>query len=127
MATGERIGTTNGEGGLLRSGSLHVSKFPGKVVMILTFLVCLTGCIQPKAHEAHPLTNPDALNAIVWAKKATGTYYCRDSAVFGKDQGSSMKQARALDTGYQPEFGVYCTSRGRQTQHDSSLPKVQAR
>jgi len=29
--------------------------------------------------------------------------------MFGQDRGSYMKQAKALDSGYQPEFGAYCT------------------
>lgn len=71
--------------------------------------MCLAGCNHQKSTAVnHPLTNPADLNTVVWAKKLTGIYYCRDSASFGAGPGAYMKQEKALDTGYQPQFGTYC-------------------
>jgi hypothetical protein len=57
-------------------------------------------------HHTKPLTNP---NAVVWISKTAGTYFCADSVMFGKGDGSYMKQAKALDSGYQPALGAFCT------------------
>jgi hypothetical protein len=84
--------------------------------MFLPLTLCLSGCVRPQSPASQPLTNPAALNAVVWAKKLSGIYYCRGSATFGQGPGSYMKQAKALDSGYQPEFGAYCIGR--------EMPKV---
>ena len=47
--------------------------------------------------------------AAVWVDKTAGVYYCADSIMFGKTQGAYMKQVEALDRGYQPALGTYCT------------------
>jgi len=48
-------------------------------------------------------------DAAVWVDKTSGVYYCADSIMFGKTQGAYMKQVEALDRGYQPALGTYCT------------------
>ncbi|MDE3137537.1 MAG: hypothetical protein KGL59_13250 [Acidobacteriota bacterium] len=48
-------------------------------------------------------------DAAVWADKTAGVYYCADSILFGKTQGAYMKQVEALDRGYQPALGTYCS------------------
>jgi hypothetical protein len=48
-------------------------------------------------------------NAAVWVDKTAGVYYCANSIMFGKTQGAYMKQVEALDRGYQPALGTYCT------------------
>ncbi len=48
-------------------------------------------------------------DAAVWVDKTAGVYYCADSIMFGKTQGGYMKQVEALDRGYQPALGTYCT------------------
>jgi hypothetical protein len=48
-------------------------------------------------------------DAAVWVDKTAGVYYCADSIMFGKTQGAYMKQVEALDRGYQPALGTYCT------------------
>lgn len=48
-------------------------------------------------------------NAAVWVDKTAGVYYCANSMMFGKTQGAYMKQVEALDRGYQPALGTYCT------------------
>jgi hypothetical protein len=78
------------------------------LILLLPLLFGVAGCDSSPAHQANPLTNPNALNAVVWTKKTTGTYFCADSVMYGKDGGAYMKQAAALDSGYQPEFGTYC-------------------
>lgn len=51
-------------------------------------------------------------NAAVWVNKSAGVYYCADSIMFGKTQGAYMKQVEALDRGYQPALGTYCSGPG---------------
>jgi hypothetical protein len=48
-------------------------------------------------------------DAAVWVDKTSGVYYCANSIMFGKTQGAYMKQVEALDRGYQPALGTYCT------------------
>jgi hypothetical protein len=48
-------------------------------------------------------------DAAVWVDKTAGVYYCADSILFGKTQGAYMKQVEALDRGYQPALGTYCS------------------
>jgi hypothetical protein len=48
-------------------------------------------------------------DAAVWVDKNSGVYYCADSILFGKTQGAYMKQVEALDRGYQPALGTYCS------------------
>jgi hypothetical protein len=47
--------------------------------------------------------------AAVWVDKTAGVYYCANSIMFGKTKGAYMKQVEALDRGYQPALGTYCT------------------
>jgi hypothetical protein len=49
-------------------------------------------------------------NVKVWAKKQTGFYYCRGGILFGKDEGRLMTQGEALESGYRPADGQYCTA-----------------
>lgn len=89
----------------------HIGARPGLliVVILLPLAMCLAGCNQQKSTATgRPLTNSAALKTVVWAKKLSGIYYCRDSALFGIGPGSYMKQAKALENGYQPQFGTYC-------------------
>lgn len=92
-----------------RPAGAEASKLAAMVATTLALAFCLAGCNRQKAQAPHPLTNPAALNAVVWAVQRTGTYYCRESAMFGRDEGLHMKQAKALDSGYQPQYGAYCT------------------
>lgn len=48
-------------------------------------------------------------DAAVWVDKTAGVYYCANSIMFGKTQGAYMRQVEALDRGYQPALGTYCT------------------
>ena len=48
-------------------------------------------------------------SAAVWVDNSAGVYYCADSIMFGKSRGEYMKQVDALDRGYQPALGTYCT------------------
>jgi hypothetical protein len=48
-------------------------------------------------------------DAAVWVDQTAGVYYCADSIMFGKTKGAYMKQVEALDRGYQPALGTYCT------------------
>ena len=48
-------------------------------------------------------------DAAVWVSTTAGVYYCASSMMFGKTQGAYMKQVEALDRGYQPALGTYCT------------------
>lgn len=48
-------------------------------------------------------------NAAVWVDDNAGVYYCADSIMFGKARGEYMQQVDALDHGYQPALGTYCT------------------
>ncbi len=87
------------------------SRFAAIVAMNLTLAFCLAGCNRQKAPQPQPLINPAALNAVVWAEKRTGIYYCPNSPLFGVNAGSYMKQSKALDSGYQPQYGAYCSGR----------------
>ena len=46
----------------------------------------------------------------VWAKKQTGFYYCRGDVLFGTKRGRLMTQDEALESGYRPSGGQYCTA-----------------
>ena len=48
-------------------------------------------------------------NAAVWVNSNAGVYYCADSIMFGKTRGEYMRQVEALEHGYQPALGTYCT------------------
>lgn len=48
-------------------------------------------------------------NAAVWVDYNAGVYYCATSIMFGKTKGAAMEQVEALDRGYQPALGTYCT------------------
>lgn len=48
-------------------------------------------------------------DAAVWVVNNAGVYYCPDSIMFGKSKGQYMKQVEAIDRGYQPALGTYCT------------------
>ncbi len=47
--------------------------------------------------------------AAVWVDKTSGVYYCSNSVLFGKTPGGYMTQVGALDHGYQPALGTYCS------------------
>ena len=47
--------------------------------------------------------------AAVWVNKDAGVYYCSNSVLFGKTPGNYMTQVSALDHGYQPALGTYCS------------------
>lgn len=51
------------------------------------------------------ISNP---NAMVWAIRQEGNYYCSGSVLAGRKPGQFMKQADALMLGYQPALGHYC-------------------
>lgn len=48
-------------------------------------------------------------NAAVWVDNNAGVYYCTDSIMFGKTHGEYMRQVDALEHGYQPALGTYCS------------------
>lgn len=54
-----------------------------------------------------PIAKEDA-SISVWATKNSGLYYCR-GGMFGKGPGERMTQGLALDLGYRPAEGGYCT------------------
>jgi hypothetical protein len=83
--------------------------YPAILAVLLTSAFSLTGCNRKQTKVAQPLKDPNALNTVVWARKMTGTYYCGDSYMYGKAGGEFMKQGTALDTGYQPDMGSYCS------------------
>jgi hypothetical protein len=84
-------------------------QFPAILAALLTSAFSLTGCNRQQTKVSQPLVDPNALNTVVWARKMTGTYYCGDSYLYGKAGGEFMKQETALDTGYQPDMGSYCS------------------
>jgi hypothetical protein len=50
-----------------------------------------------------------ALKVKVWVDKATGIYYCPDSAMYGHSEpGAYMAQGEAVQTGYSPALGEPC-------------------
>src|SRR5579863_3760073 len=92
-----------------RARNFRRCQFPAILAVLLTSAFSLTGCNRQQAKVAQPLHDPNALNTVVWARKLTGTYYCGDSVLYGKAGGEFMKQETALDTGYQPDMGSYCS------------------
>ncbi len=48
-------------------------------------------------------------NATVWVDNSAGVYYCASSIMFGKSKGAYMSQVDALQRGYQPALGKYCS------------------
>jgi hypothetical protein len=48
-------------------------------------------------------------DAAVWIDSRAGVYYCSGSMMFGKTPGQYATQVAALDHGYQPALGTYCT------------------
>jgi hypothetical protein len=57
---------------------------------------------EPKKQSLMP-------KVIVWAKKQPGFYYCRGDVLFGTKHGRLMAQDKALESGYRPADGQYCT------------------
>ncbi len=69
---------------------------------------------------SHPVQKVPHQNATVWVDTAGGVYYCANSILFGKTSGQTMTQVAALDRGYQPALGTYCTGPDwPKTQHPS--------
>lgn len=85
------------------------------VILLVSFAVFMAALapldfssIFHKFFPTHAQTVPHQ-NAAVWVNKTAGVYYCADSILFGKTKGAYMKQVEALDRGYQPALGTYCT------------------
>ncbi|HEV2387948.1 MAG TPA: hypothetical protein VGS20_11915 [Candidatus Acidoferrales bacterium] len=94
------------------TGAMHPA-LPA-VVLLVSFAVFMAAIaplnfsgVLAKIFPFHPveLQSP---NAVVWVSQTAGTYFCADSVMFGKADGKLMKQAEALDNGYQPALGTYC-------------------
>lgn len=56
-----------------------------------------------------PVVTVPHQDAAVWVDSRAGVYYCAGSVMFGKTPGQYQKQVDALDHGYQPALGTYCT------------------
>jgi hypothetical protein len=48
-------------------------------------------------------------DSAVWVDANAGVYYCEGSIMFGKSRGRYMRQVDALQQGYQPALGTYCS------------------
>lgn len=95
------------------SGATHPA-LPA-VVLLVAFAVFMAAIapmnfssILRKFFPKQPGTVPHQ-SAAVWVDYNAGVYYCADSIMFGKTKGQYMKQVDALDRGYQPALGTYCT------------------
>jgi hypothetical protein len=63
--------------------------------------------------------------AGVWVNKQNGTYYCPDSVLYGREPGSYTTQGAALDSGYQPSQGIYCSDQGEREVAEKAAPVLQ--
>jgi hypothetical protein len=52
--------------------------------------------------------SPQDAGALVWVVRQSGTYYCSESEFYGQGAGDFMRQADALERGYQPALARYC-------------------
>lgn len=85
-------------------------------VVLLVFFAVFMAAIAPLNFSSilrklfpSPLQTVPHQNAAVWVDNNAGVYYCADSIMFGKSKGEYMKQVDALDRGYQPALGTYCS------------------
>jgi hypothetical protein len=53
-----------------------------------------------------------------------GVYYCSNSVLFGKVPGGFMTQVGALDHGYQPALGTYCSGPALPQATSQAAPQV---
>ncbi len=107
------------------AGAVHPA-FPA-VILLMCFAVFMAaiaplnfGSILRKLFPTPSQTVPHQ-SAAVWVDNGAGVYYCADSIMFGRSRGEYMKQVDALDRGYQPALGTYCTG------PDWGLPSQQVR
>jgi hypothetical protein len=85
------------------------------VILLVSFAVFMAAIapldfsgVLEKLFPFHPIQLQKP-NAVVWVNQSSGTYFCANSVMFGKADGKLMKQAQALDSGYQPALGTFCT------------------
>ncbi|HVB98070.1 MAG TPA: hypothetical protein VNJ12_01900 [Candidatus Dormibacteraeota bacterium] len=85
-------------------------------VVLLVFFAVFMAAIAPLDFSSiirklfpTPAQTVPHQSAAVWVDNNAGVYYCADSIMFGKSKGEYMKQVDALDRGYQPALGTYCT------------------
>lgn len=85
------------------------------VVLLVSFAVFMAAIapldfsgVLNKIFPFHPI-KLEKPNAVVWVSQTSGTYFCADSIMFGRADGKLMKQAEALDSGYQPALGTFCS------------------
>lgn len=109
---------------------------PGAVVMfflgvgLLLIIFLLPGVNsafrQMLSSPARPTLDPDAL---VWANRDSGVYYCSDSTLYGSGTGVYRKQSDALTEGYQPALGTYCSAKDRLAlrKHKAPIPGLKNR
>jgi hypothetical protein len=74
--------------------------------LIVLGIVFLNGKGRPSQNVGR-LTDP---NTMIWVMKDTGTFYCDDSVLWGKQPGEAMTQGEALQMGYQPAVPGYCAT-----------------
>ncbi|HEV2387947.1 MAG TPA: hypothetical protein VGS20_11910 [Candidatus Acidoferrales bacterium] len=86
----------------------------GVVIFLLTAAIIMAAIFvpslsQPLRKMLQPPSRPKLdVSITVWVQRDAGTYQCSDSRLYGKGDGSYMKQGEALTAGYQPALGDYC-------------------
>lgn len=95
------------------SGATHPAL---PAVVLLVFFAVFMAAIAPLDFSSilqkflpSPSQTVPHQNAAVWVDNNAGVYYCADSIMFGKTHGQFMRQVNALEHGYQPALGTYCT------------------
>jgi hypothetical protein len=99
------------EGGSDVAGGLATSSPALPAILLIGSLVVL-GIVFLEGGPSHNnnvgrLTDP---NTMIWMIKDTGTFYCADSVLWGKQPGQAMSQGEALQMGYQPAIPGYCAA-----------------
>lgn len=73
------------------------------------WLAMLKGIFLSVVDYRSSALEPSLDGVSVWTDRRSGFYYCADSPYFEKVQpGSLVRQANALQSGYQPKLGSYC-------------------
>lgn len=95
------------------SGATHPAL---PAVVLLIFFAIFMAAIAPLDFSSilqkffpSPSQTVPHQNAAVWVDNNAGVYYCADSIMFGKTHGKYMRQVNALEHGYQPALGTYCS------------------
>ena len=95
------------------SGATHPAL---PAVILLIFFAVFMAAIAPLDFSSilqrffpSPSQTVPHQNAAVWVDNNAGVYYCASSIMFGKTRGEYMRQVDALEHGYQPALGTYCS------------------